>query len=305
MYNITVKKTLLISIIILLFSQVNQIAAQNQKIDSSYFREIENWDKQRERNLRSENGWLNIIGLNWLNEGVNFIGSDTSCSIQLPNERCEKILGNFILKNGNVSFVSADNVAITNDGKVFKSGVVYTDTMTAPIILSYKQFKWFIIKRGLKYGVRLRDLECQALKDFKGINRFPITEEWKIIADLIPNESKLNLGIRDVIGNTTQTEIAGSLNFTFNNIKYSLLATREDDKLFIVFADETSGISTYVAGRFLYANIPTSDNKIILDFNKAYNPPCAFTNYATCPLPLPQNVIKIAITAGEKSYGNH
>jgi hypothetical protein len=98
MYNITVKKTLLISIIILLFSQINQIAAQNQKIDSSYFREIENWDKQRERNLRSENGWLNIIGLNWLNEGVNFIGSDTSCSIQLPNERCEKILGNFKLK---------------------------------------------------------------------------------------------------------------------------------------------------------------------------------------------------------------
>lgn len=283
---------------------VSSTHAQNLNTDTSYVRQIVSWDLQRAKNLKSENGWLNLIGLFWLNEGANTMGSNANNSIVLDAKKSEDFIGTLTLKNGRVDFESkSKNISCNNN--TFTSGLIYADSMSKPVTLAYKSLRWFIIKRGNKYGVRMRDLESEAVLSFKKIERFTINEKWKVEAQFIPYESEQIMGIKDVIGLTTPTKLAGKLHFTIDGKAYTLDCTREDNDLFIVFADETSGNSTYIAGRFLYAAYPSNGNKVILDFNKAYNPPCAFTNYATCPLPLPQNVLKIAIEAGEKSYGHH
>ena len=277
-----------------------------QLTNKIYKSEIENWDKQRERNLKSENGWLNIIGLLWLADGENTFGTDTSCNIVFPYTKSIKKLGTISLKKGIVSMHITEGFnEIYYNNNIFHEGIIFTDTIQNAPVFSYKSLRWFIIKRGNKYGIRLRDLECEALANFTKISRFEIDEKWNIKAKYEPYNKNKMVGIKDVIGLTTTTELAGKLIFNIDGKEYWLDATQEGNKLFIVFADETSGAATYPAGRFLYADVPKDSQYTILDFNKAYNPPCAFTNYATCPLPLPQNILKVAITAGEKNYGHH
>ena len=173
-----------------------------------------------------------------------------------------------------------------------------------PTVLTLGSLKWFIIKRGEdKYGVRVRDLRASLLENFKGIDTFPINEDWKIIAKYEPYNPPKIISIPSIIGTVDQDTARGSLVFEVNGEKYKLDPIKEGNEFFIIFADETSGKETYGAGRFLYADMPDSLGNVILDFNKAYNPPCSFTKYATCPLPPKQNYLHLSVTAGEKNYG--
>ena len=279
------------------FSQSVEVA------ETDYKNEIDNWHQNRIRLLKSETGWLNIVGLYWLKDGENTFGSGKENAVIFPKGKAVEKLGSFILKDGIVSLNAVSNCNIQSNGKPFITGVIFDEKQDITIILSHKTLRWFVIKRGSKYGIRLRDLESNALKNFTTINRFPVNEKWKISAVYEAPVAGKTILINDVIGLTTETPFGGTLYFEMDGKKFQLDATLEGNDLFIVFWDETSGNETYGGGRFLYAKKPSKGNAVMVDFNKAYNPPCSFTDFATCPLP--QNKLGCSILAGEKTYGQH
>lgn len=281
------------------FSQSVQVA------ETEYKNEIENWHQNRVRSLKSETGWLNIIGLYWLKEGENTFGSGNGNSIIFPKGKANEKLGSFILKDGTVSLNAISDSSIRLNNNPFTKGLIFDEKNDTPMFLSHNSLRWFVIKRGNKYGIRLRDLESDALKNFTTIDRFPLNEKWKITAVYEAPTAGKTIPINDVIGLTTETPFGGTLYFEMDGKKFQLDATLEGNNLFIVFSDETSGNETYGGGRFLYAKKPANGDTVILDFNKAYNPPCSFTNFATCPLPPSQNRLKTSVLAGEKAYGHH
>lgn len=277
-----------------------------QPATSNYFDKIEQWHSKRIMNLKGENGWLTVCGLFWLKEGENSVGSSKNNQVVFPKGKAAEQVGFFTLKNGEVSFTTQPGTKVSLNETDFTSGVIYSDKIEEQsMVLQHQNLRWFIIKRGSKYGVRLRDLESEARKNFTHIERFNVDSSYKVMAVYEKPEGAKTIPIHDVIGLTTETEFGGTLLFELQGKKLKLDALLEGDDLFIVFADETSGISTYGGGRFLYAKVPTHGNLVELDFNKAYNPPCAFTDFATCPLPPDQNKLAVEIKAGEKKYRDH
>jgi uncharacterized protein (DUF1684 family) len=281
--------------------------AQAQTSAPIYEKEIDSWHEKREANLKKENGWLTVSGLFWLEEGENTIGSNKENKIVFPAGKADANIGKITLLNDEISMTINAGVMVKRNDTLFSNGIIFNkNTAEQSIILAHKNLRWFIIKRGARIGVRLRDLESDARKNFTHIDRFPVDEKWKITAIYEAPKTKKTIPIHDVIGNTTETEFGGTLKFEVNGQTYELDATLEgEDDLFIVFGDYTNGIKTYGAGRFLYAKKPKEGNMVILDFNKSYNPPCAFTDFATCPLPPDQNKLPIEVTAGELKYGEH
>ena len=294
-----------IALLIVCLMPVFSFSQSSEFADTDYKNEIENWHQNRVKSLKSETGWLNIVGLYWLTEGENTFGCSKENTIIFPKGKADEQLGSFILKDGKVNLLAAEKGSIQSDNKPFISGLIFDEKQEIAIILSHKSLKWFIIKRGNKYGVRLRDLESEALKNFTNIDRFAVSEKWRIAAIYEAPSVGKTIPINDVIGLTTETPFGGTLHFEIDGKKFQLDATLEGNELFVIFADETSGNETYGGGRFLYAKKPSNGNTVILDFNKAYNPPCSFTNFATCPLPPSQNKLSCPILAGEKTYGHH
>lgn len=269
--------------------------------DSSYIKSIQIWHQQRIESLKSETGWLNLAGLFWLKEGKNTFGSSKTNDIVFP-KGAEK-LGSFTLINEEVT-VDIDpkaQVFIKNDA-VSTLKIFPTDKN---LIMQSSSLRWFIIKRGPKIGVRLRDVESDVVKHFGGIDTYPIDSTWRIKARLETSNRAKTVDITDVLGQTTPQPLAGTLVFKISGKTYRLDAIDEGNDLFIIFADDTNSKETYGSGRFLYAQKPDANGVVYLDFNKAINPPCAFTPYATCPLPPKQNKLALAILAGEKNFGDH
>jgi uncharacterized protein len=272
------------------------------KDDSDYEKEIKTWHQNRIEGLKKENGWLNLAGLFWLEEGRNSFGASTENKIIFPKDRSKQFLGDFILEKGEVFVETKANAEVFNEYQPVEKLKVFPVEKT--IILKHNSLRWFVIKRGEKYAIRLRDLESPFLKEFHGIETFPIDAKWKIKAKFVPTEGK-KIPILDVTGQTNQQDSPGVLVFNFAGKEYKLDALTEEDEFFIIFGDKTNKKETYGAGRFLYAAKPDVEGYTYLDFNKAYNPPCAFTPYATCPLPPKQNQLSIEIKAGEKNHGHH
>jgi uncharacterized protein len=273
-------------------------------VKTEYQKEIENWHLKRIENLKKENGWLNLVGLYWLEEGVNSFGSGVKNKIIFP-EKAPQYLGRFIKKDSTITFESAEGANVICKGEMVKTLEMKNDLSGDPTILEFGPLRWFIIKRGEKYGIRLRDLNAELLSKFSGIDTFPIDEKWKISAKFIPYTNPKEVFIPTILGTVEKDSSPGKLIFNIDKKEYSLEPTSAGKDLFLVFADLTSGEETYGAGRFLYVDKPDSNNNVIIDFNKSYNPPCAFTKFATCPLPTDENKIRVKITAGEKNYGDH
>ena len=244
---------------------------------------------KREASLKSENGWLNLAGLFWLKEGENTIGGAESNDFVFPH--AEASLGKVILQNNQV---------------LYNGQVIFPHSGPKPIVISHQSLRWFIIQRGDKFAIRLRDLEGEYLKTFHGIEHFPADPKWKIKAKFIPTAGK-KVTIIDITGRSYQEDSPGLLEFVVDGKAYRLEAgpgeTKED--FFVVFGDATNKTSTYGGGRFLDTKGFNPDGTVTLDFNKAYNPPCAFTPFATCPLPTKENKLTLAIPAGEKNAGHH
>ena len=222
-----------------------------------------------------------------------------------PRGKSEQFLGDLTLQNGEVFLNVNPKAQIFSKNLPVKQIKVFPyEKPNEPTVLAHQSLRWFIIKRGDKFAIRLRDLENTNVKEFKGVDTFPIDENWRIEAKLEPATNK-KIPVTDVLGVTNLQPSPGTLVFKINGQEYRLDAVDGGKSLFIIFADKTNKHETYGAGRFLYTNMPDANGITFLDFNKATNPPCAFTPYATCPLPPKQNTLPIAITAGEKNYGQH
>jgi len=267
---------------------------------SSYRQSIADWDKKRVEDLKSPTGWLNVAGLFWLTPGINSIGKDSVNSIIVSN-------ADFPGKLGHVEWVGDTLFWITAPGKVVKSAGKPVNRSIALILgqsssypFSYEHYRWNLIQRQDKVAMRFRDLQHPALNKLNSIPRFPVDSNWRIKAKLISVPGK-ELSITNVLGQTFNQDHAGRLEFEIGGKKYSLDAIDEGkEELFIIFGDETNALETYPSGRYIYIPKPRNSDEVIIDFNKAENPPCAFTPYATCPLPPVQNRLPIAIPAGEK-----
>ena len=300
--------------LMMLFSFSN-IKAQKSRM-SNYIDSINQWHQLREAELKSPKGWLNLEGLFWLHKGVNTFGASKNNDCIYENPKPSDVffpdhLGNFIFEGDSVMWESLDKymVMLNNQSLPLKSKVCVFNakglSSDMSWIMSGASFSWTIIKREDKVGVRFRNLKSDNVLLFKGIAHFPINEKFKIKAVLQPPVSSF-LMIANVLGQQVASKNAGKLQFTYQSKPYNLDVIDEGGKqLFITFADATSGLTTYGAGRFIYIDQPDATGNTFIDFNQAFNPPCAFTKFATCPLPPPQNRLPFPIPAGEKNYGHH
>lgn len=273
--------------------------------DPVYEQEIRDWHARRVERLKAPGGWLSLVGLYWLKEGGNRVGSDERLEIVLPNSAPSEV-GTLLLSGGKVSFSAAPGVTpISGENPVIRMDRVRTDADEKPDKIQIGTITFHVIQRGKRIGVRVTDTNAPTKKSFTKIETYDIDPKLKVVAKWIPFEKPKEVEIATVIpGLVEKYPVPGEAVFTVDGKEVRLRPVIEEgsEDLFVIFGDETNGPETYGAGRFLYAKQP-KDGTITLDFNKAYNPPCAFTPYATCPLPPDENRLPVRIPAGEKKYG--
>ena len=271
--------------------------------DNGYQASIERWRHEREANLTAPNGWLTVAGLFWLKEGVNSAGSSPSSAIVLP--RVAAHAGDFNFHNGKTTFQADPAVTVNVNGKPAKMAALRSDTDEGgPDAVTVGGLNMFVIHRGQRYGIRLKDNDSEFRRAFTGLHWFPVRDDYRVVARFVTYDTLHKIAVPNILGETEEEPSPGYAVFTLNGHEYRLEPVLEDKQLFFIFRDQTSGKETYGSGRFLYADL-AKDGKVVLDFNKAYNPPCAFTPYATCPLPPKQNRLAVRIDAGELNYGHH
>lgn len=275
--------------------------------EGSQRRKYEEWKAKRADRLRSPNGWLTLVGLFWLQPGENAFGSAASNPIVLPAEKTPPVAGSLVLqKDGRVRLEPRKDSGLTVEGRPAAEPVVLkSDAEGEPTTLRIGSVAFYVIKRGDKLGVRVKDGESEALKNFRGLDYFPFDPKWQIVAHLEPYDPPKKIEVLNVLGQVEDMPSPGALVFTAGGQRQRLEPVLEKGStdLFVIFADATSGKETYGAGRFLYASPADAGGNVVLDFNQAYNPPCAFTRFATCPLPPPQNRLRVRVEAGEKKFG--
>lgn len=271
--------------------------------ESSYQAEIEQWRQHREAALKADDGWLTVAGLFWLKDGKNTVGADLSSNIVLPKGSAPGKVGFFDFQNGQTTFQPAPGVQATVNGKPTSSAILKPDASGEPDVLRVNDLTMFVIKRGSRFGIRLKDKNREARKAFRGLKYFPVNERFRISAKFVPYNPPKSLSIPNILGDTEEEASPGYVEFTLDGHPCRLDPLDEGDGLFFIFKDLTSGKETYPPGRFLYAPKP-KNGEVMLDFNKAVNPPCAFTPFATCPLPPQQNYLPVRVEAGELRYGH-
>lgn len=268
--------------------------------EATYVKSIENWQHSRLERLKSETGWLNLAGLYWLEEGENSFGSDPANDIVFP-EKAEPFCGTITLKEEKVSLLAEENVGITSGDKSVTELVLNDDHSDNTTYLEQGDLAWYIVKRGEKYGIRLRDYQHPRIEKLDHIPSYPIQTDYVVEATLKPFDKPRTMTLATPVeGFTEEYQSPGELHFKINGNDFILYPFTSGDGYFLIIADETTGLDTYGAGRYMYS-VPDSSGRTILDFNKAYNPPCAFSPFATCPMPPRENFLPVAIKAGEKS----
>jgi len=275
--------------------------------DPAYLAEVEAWREQRLERLLAEDGWLTVIGLHWLEPGVNRFGSDAGNEIPLPAPGIPALAGTVeILDDGTVVLRASAEATVAVNGEPVTESVLHTDAQGPPDVVSVGRTRFHIIERTGRIAARVRDPQNPARAEFAGINHFPIDPSYRVIAQLDRYAEPKEVEIPTVVGTPTTMLAPGVLRFILHGEKLTLepyITAVDDPDYFLIFRDLSSGDTTYGSGRFLSAEAVGDDGATILDFNLAYNPPCAFTRYATCPLPTPQNSLGVAVEAGEMFAG--
>lgn len=290
--------------IVLIFFRVSACGQAESDEKQAYIEQINAWHQKRVSDLTGPGGWLNLAGLFELRDGENTLGANSSNDILFPAGKAPSEIGTLYIENHTARIVILPEVIVTANGDTVRELQLQSDKEGSPTVLQYGSLRWYIIDRGGRLYLRLRDLESEAVSQFKGIRRFPVDPNWRLPATFEPYTPPKKIPVPNILGQINHQESPGALRFVSRGQSYRLdvLGKRTDPELFVIFADETNGIETYPAGRFVYVQTPGEDNQTFIDFNKAYNPPCAFTPYATCPLPPEQNRLPIRITAGEMNY---
>ena len=269
----------------------------------AYKAEIEHWRQEREARLKADDGWLTVAGLFWLKEGTNTVGTDKSNVIILPVSSARATAGAFEFHDGQTTFRAAAGANVTVNGEPATSALLKPDTSGAPDIVRINDLTMFVIHRGNRFAIRLKDKNNEMRTKFTGLKFFPPDERYRVHAKFVPYNPPKMIPIPNILGETEEEASPGYVEFTLKGHACRLDPVTEDGALFFIFKDLTSGKETYPPGRFLNTPMP-KDGEVTLDFNQAYNPPCAFTPYATCPLPPKQNQLAVRIEAGELRYGH-
>lgn len=267
--------------------------------------DIEAWRAQRTAQLVKPDGWLTLIGLHFLSPGENTVGTAADNAVVLAKGPAH--LGSiFLAPDGRMKARFNPGLNVQVDGADALGADLQDDTHGPSTLVTCGTVSFLAIERGGRKALRVKDSAAERRTQFLGIDYFPIDPTWRIEADWVPFDQPREVPIRNILGHVSPAMILGQAVFTREGRRWALLPIQEhpDGVLFFVISDLTSGQQTYAAARFLYA-APPVDGKVVLDFNKAQNPPCAFTPFATCPLPPKENQLPIAVTAGEKSYRGH
>ncbi|MGP0071809.1 MAG: DUF1684 domain-containing protein [Bryobacteraceae bacterium] len=262
-----------------------------------YRREVEQWRAEHQSEIAKDFGWLTVVGLDWLKEGDNRIGADPSSEVPLPPGSALRQVAVISWHASNAILHPAPGVRLTLNGKP----ATVTSLREDDDVLAINHLQFFLILRGDRAGIRLKDNDSAARKHFQGLSWYPADPSWRIQAKFTPWPAPHSLSFHNTIGQEEHEPSPGYVTFQKDGREFRLEPMLDDGKLFFVIRDETSGKTTYGASRFLYAE-PAKNGIVFLDFNKSENPPCAFTSYATCPLPPPRNRLSLAIRAGEKKY---
>lgn len=275
-------------------------------LPAAFVREQQAWRDARVRELTRPDGWTSLVGLHWLDPGAHYAGRARDNGIRLAMGPPQ--LGMFDVRDGRVRFVPHPRTALTIDGRPARPGLLRSDDDPAgPSVIGFDDGRGIatVIHRGTRFALRVKHADAPTRTGFRGLQYWPGGPDWVVDARFVPNPPGTTLDVVNIVGLVEPTPNPGYVEFERRGNRYRLQALANDDGgLFLVFADGTSGHGSYGAGRFLDTP-PPSGGRVRIDFNHAYNPPCAFTPYATCPLPPDANRLPLAITAGEKAYGSH
>lgn len=284
-------------------------SGQNSTL-SPYDSSILSWRQQRLTRLTSETGWLTLVGLFWLNEGENRCGSDPSNTVILSGEKTPAYVGTIGRKKDSLWFKASESATVYSNNLPVSNIPLLSDKNGAqePTVLQIGSVRFYVIERGNELGVRVKDSESTSRKNFKGLEYFPIDPRWKVRAMFEPYEPPKRFRVPTSASIDDEYVSPGALVFRYNDSTYridAVIETGSEDALFVMFMDKTSGRETYGGGRQLYTALPDSNGMVWIDFNKAYNWPCIFTDFATCPIPPKQNHLPFRVEAGEKMYKGH
>lgn len=283
------------------------VAIQAQAaIDPAHKSDVEAWRAKVEKSLRSDNGWLTLAGRHELSSGANSVGSASDNQIVLTPGLAPAHLGTIDIGEDKVTLKLAPGVEMFNarsDPIGFSERTLKTDLDRRDWVY-LGRLSFHVIKRDEgKYILRVSDLESDVRKNFAGRLWYDVKPALRVDARYVPYDGK-KIDIVNVLGEVTQEPVAGYLEFKLNGRTHRLDALADPgEPLFVIFSDQTGESTTYPSGRFLEVALP-KNGRTVIDFNKAYNPPCAFSAYTTCPLPPPQNVLKTRVAAGEKFRGH-
>ncbi|MDL1911438.1 DUF1684 domain-containing protein [Chloroflexi bacterium CFX6] len=266
--------------------------------NKEYVDAIEKWRKEMDTNLRRENGWLALAGLFWLRKGENAIGSDPDCDIRLP-ARAPKRLGVFEFDGNNVTLDVESDLPVEVNGMATKTALLDADQEDVPSFITFNEMRMVVLRRSKGVGIRLWDNAREERFTFPTREWFPVEEEFRIPAAYTRYDTPRVVKMPDILGAILDERMEGYVAFELNGRTHELVASElPDHRLWIQFMDLTNGRATYPSGRYHYTDAH-EDGKVFIDFNKAYSPPCAFTDYATCTFSPQENHLQVAIEAGE------
>lgn len=263
------------------------------------------WRQERKEGLLKADGWTSLVGLHWLELKAHYLGSSPASGIRLAMGPAK--MGMVKQEDGRVFFTPESGVTLTLNDEPLKGRVEFvSDHGEVPGVIGFDdgKGKLSLIKRGDRFGLRVKHADAPSRVHFTGLDYWPADADWKIQGKFVPHPPGKTMPIVDIVGTTSDAPNPGAVEFQRDGKTYRIEAMGEpgDGELFLVLADRTSGHGSYPAGRFMYVPWPDAQGNVVLDFNRAYSPPCAFTAFATCPLPPPENRLDLAITAGEKTY---
>lgn len=268
-------------------------------------REVEAWRARRIAGLNSPGGWRALAGLAWLREGRNVVGRDPSSDVVLPAGPPRA--GVIEVAGGRATGTFEREAGVTLDRRPVGAVELVDDSSGEPTMLEVEGLRFHLIERDGALGVRIRDPALPARDPVLLLPHFPVDPRWRVGASFEPYRPPREVAVETVAHVRERYEVPGALGFEVGGVPCRLEAFREPGQrhLFLVFGDATNGVETYGGGRYMYAKPPGRDGMTVLDFNRAYNPPCVFTPYATCALPLPGNRLAVRIEAGELRYEGH
>ena len=280
-------------------------AQREAALATAFANEQAAWRSERREGLLKPDGWTSLIGLHWIEPGAHYVGSDADNGIRLAIG--PEHLGMLRLADGVASLEPDGDAVVTLDGAPLTAGATLrTDSdPEGPSVIGYDDGRGLatVIKRADRHALRVKHADAPTRLQFAGLQYWPGGRDWKVDAKFVPHEAGKTIPIVNIIGMTDEVPNPGAVEFQRDGKTYRLEALDEGgDELFLIYADRTSGHGSYGAGRYLYTAMPDAKGNVVLDFNQGYNPPCAFTAFATCPLPPPENRLDLAIAAGEKAY---